>query len=828
MPSEGAAESVGRRLRIGLLVESLSNRFWHEAVVAIEQAVRAAGCQLRVLVGGVLDAPTQEAQQENLCHRLPSPRSLDGLIVTPLGPLAGPERLSQLFLGYGALPTVCVNTLLPDLACYSTDNCQAMTQAVEHLIVAHGAKRLAFVCGPELNVEAELRLEGYRQALARHGLPQDPSLVVAGDFTRRGGRRAMRQLLERAAGGFDAVVAANDSLALGVLDELERLGVRVPGEVLVVGFDDVAEGRWSHPSLSTVRQSLDSIASTCVAHLLQMIDGTPAPPLTLVAGELVLRESCGCRRVETAVPEAGPPSEKGEKDLAVKLAAALADTRPGGVDFIVGTWRRSLAERLAWQVEEGSGQFLSAVEDLLQEASQSRRELGNWQQVVSRLRGALEPDARARQEVNLLRARVLVAEAAERQQALTRIRSESLVGASIAVGSEMLGSFSHESMFEVLSTRLSEMGIGACVVALYTGASATELEVALAYRQRRIRLPKQGLRFELEELFPSGLELMDVDAWVITPLFFEDRPMGLACLELGPSVGQIYEWLRQQIAIGLEGARLLRWVQTAAERRGLSDRMQLQRELDLAALVQRSVLPEKTLVRGLDVAAAMVAATEVGGDCYDIIPIEGGCWFSIGDVAGHGLGPGVVMMGLQSSIAALVKATPKACPAEILRVANTVMFDSVRSRLKRDEHATLTLLRYEETGRCRYAGAHEELLVFRARTGEVEVIDTPGAWLGILPDIGDATQLGEFWLEPGDVLLLYTDGVPEAMSASREQLGMDRLAVHFRKVCGQSAEEIVQHLLQVVHGWSEHQTDDITLVAIKQCEFRASLPPTER
>ena len=185
------------------------------------------------------------------------------------------------------------------------------------------------------------------------------------------------------------------------------------------------------------------------------------------------------------------------------------------------------------------------------------------------------------------------------------------------------------------------------------------------------------------------------------------------------------------------------------------------------------------------------------------------------------------MMGLQSSISALVKTRPRSSPSSVLQVANAVMFDNVRGRLRRDEHATLCLLRYEETGRCRFAGAHEELLVFRQRTGDVEALETPGAWMGILPDISDATEAGEFWLEPGDVLLLYTDGVPEAMNAEREQFGMDRLVRRFRDLCSCSTQEIVEDLLGEVQTFAEIQRDDITIVAIRQRQFRPSLPAAE-
>src|SRR5688500_5706261 len=118
----------------------------------------------------------------------------------------------------------------------------------------------------------------------------------------------------------------------------------------------------------------------------------------------------------------------------------------------------------------------------------------------------------------------------------------------------------------------------------------------------------------------------------------------------------------------------------------------------------------------------MIPATEVGGDCYDVVPFEGGAWLSIGDVAGHGLGAGVVMMMLQSSVAAVLRNNTEISPSSALSIVNAVIFDNVKQRLGQDEHATLMLLRYEHSGRIVFAGAHEEPLVYRARSGRCEVL----------------------------------------------------------------------------------------------------------
>ena len=199
--------------------------------------------------------------------------------------------------------------------------------------------------------------------------------------------------------------------------------------------------------------------------------------------------------------------------------------------------------------------------------------------------------------------------------------------------------------------------------------------------------------------------------------------------------------------------------------------------MEIATRIQTSILPRDVTVPRLEIAATMRTATEVGGDYYDVIPVADGCWMGIGDVAGHGLGTGLVMLMMQSGIGVLARKMPDASPRELLLALNAMLVDNVRMRLGQREHATLTLLRYRQDGRLTFAGAHEEILIRRAATGRCERLETPGAWVGAKRDIEAGTVESSAQLQPGDLLVLYTDGLIEAMGRDgRERFGTDRLA----------------------------------------------------
>lgn len=197
-------------------------------------------------------------------------------------------------------------------------------------------------------------------------------------------------------------------------------------------------------------------------------------------------------------------------------------------------------------------------------------------------------------------------------------------------------------------------------------------------------------------------------------------------------------------------------------------------ELALASRIQQSLLPPAPRVSGLEIAGAMSAVTQVGGDYYDVMPTRDGAWIAIGDVSGHGFNTGVITMLAQSAISSVVRSRPDAQPVEVLSVVNDVLNELVHSRLHLRDHMALTLLRYYDDGTVEFAGAHQEIIV-RAADGSARVIETTGPWLAVLPDIGPDLVAARFTLGDDETMVLFTDGVVEARVGTEEMFGLPRL-----------------------------------------------------
>ncbi|MGH3652117.1 LacI family DNA-binding transcriptional regulator [Glutamicibacter sp.] len=191
------------------------------------------------------------------------------------------------------LPVIIIDPAAPNaehMVSIGATNWQGGKQATEHLL-GLGHRRIGFASGPRHSVPAGERLQGFRTAMQEAGVPVDESLVAGDSYTPESGRNAALKMLH-GKNPPTAIFAVSDDVALGVLRAAEELGVGIPWNLSVVGFDDAAAASWMSPPLTTVRQPLDSMGQIAVERLLALADdpGRFAHPFQLET-RLVVRES---------------------------------------------------------------------------------------------------------------------------------------------------------------------------------------------------------------------------------------------------------------------------------------------------------------------------------------------------------------------------------------------------------------------------------------------------------------------------------------------------------------------------------------------------------
>ncbi|MEI3852596.1 MULTISPECIES: SpoIIE family protein phosphatase [Ensifer] len=249
-----------------------------------------------------------------------------------------------------------------------------------------------------------------------------------------------------------------------------------------------------------------------------------------------------------------------------------------------------------------------------------------------------------------------------------------------------------------------------------------------------------------------------------------------------------------------------------------SENLRLGAELAVAKQIQMMVLPkagELAEIADLEIAAYMRPADEVGGDYYDVLRDGERLKIGIGDVTGHGLESGVLMLMVQSVARALQEAGDMD-PQEFLNRLNRAIYKNI-VRTNTDKHLSLAFLDYDD-GRMTLSGQHEELIVVR-EGAEIERIDTLdlGLPIGLESDISAFVATREISFGRGDMIVLHTDGVTEAMNAKGELFGIERLCESARQFYGHSAEDAKVGILEdlMAHIGEQKIYDDITLVVMR-------------
>lgn len=250
-----------------------------------------------------------------------------------------------------------------------------------------------------------------------------------------------------------------------------------------------------------------------------------------------------------------------------------------------------------------------------------------------------------------------------------------------------------------------------------------------------------------------------------------------------------------------------------------AENLRLSTELDIARRLQQMLLPtpeELSQMNELEIAGFMKPAKEVGGDYYDVLQHAGKVKIGIGDITGHGLESGVLMLMVQTAVRTLLT-HQETDSVKFLNTINRTIYDNLQ-RMGCDKNLTLALVDYDK-GVLTLSGQHEQMIVVRSN-GSLEQIDTIdlGFPIGLTEDIADFVAEARVHLNAGDVVVLYTDGITEAEDIHGVQYGLDRLCDVVTKYWQSSANDIRQAVIDELqqHIGEQKVYDDITLLVLKQ------------
>ena len=291
VPHAGArALKLQRSGTVGAVFPTIDNAIFAQAIAALQQRLAEGGLQLLIATSGY-DLETEARQAINLVTR-----GADALVLCGLG--QSPDLLK--FLRGREFPTIHAMSwpAPPQTVCVGFDNAKAIGQAVRYLVDL-GHRRVAMLAGlSHHNDRAAARIEGVRQALQRAGLKLPAQHLVERAYGLGEAREGLRTLMSTRPAP-TAIVCGNDVLAFGALLEAQTLGIAVPEQLSIIGFDDLEMARHLQPALTTLHVPTPLLWRTVAERVMAALEGAPMPVATEVEVELVVRQSTGPVRRST-------------------------------------------------------------------------------------------------------------------------------------------------------------------------------------------------------------------------------------------------------------------------------------------------------------------------------------------------------------------------------------------------------------------------------------------------------------------------------------------------------------------------------------------------
>ncbi len=401
----------------------------------------------------------------------------DGLIVAvPLHSQARSEFIQELikaghpilFIGSGETgPTIMA------------DNSGGILEAMHHLF-QHGHRKIAFIAGSKNDMQGDTgeRLRAYQYFCENNDLGKDPRLVAYSQHIYSGGYHAMQKILASGA-EFTAVMASNDESALGAMDALVAIGLRIPDDVAVIGFDNRLEGAVQEPGLSSIHVPLFDIGYQAVELLLNNIEeNVPLVETVKVETRLIVRQSCGCNkgRFLTGTGEQAHASntiglDKRASQLAVTIARTVMNQAKSLTEDESLSFGKQLVDTYISSAQSGDhSSFQDTLAEVLQRTEEGDDDAHLWQETVSLLETGLEMDATTfstQGKTILDEARQTISAQMQQQHRRYVMRERWISSRLSLLTADLLTALDETQIYEILARHLPEMNIHTAMLALF-------------------------------------------------------------------------------------------------------------------------------------------------------------------------------------------------------------------------------------------------------------------------------------------------------------------------------------------------------------------------
>ena len=292
---------MDKPIEIAVIVAGIDEEYQNGVIDGIRHCAKMNNANISCFCafGGVLANSKFDVGEYNI-YSLINYSKFDGVILmtNTISSPVDKEKIIAKVKSTGLPVTILDCDEHPEFYNISIDNYSAMQAIVRHVIEKHNVKRINYISGPMENPEAAERMRAFRETIAEYSIPYEYERVFVGEFRAADGKNAVDSFMSSGLQRPQAIICANDAMALAAVEELGNFGYKIPDDIIVTGFDNTYNARHNLPALTTVSRPLDDAGFKACEILIGLIIGREYPKNTVLNASPVFSESCGCVSVE--------------------------------------------------------------------------------------------------------------------------------------------------------------------------------------------------------------------------------------------------------------------------------------------------------------------------------------------------------------------------------------------------------------------------------------------------------------------------------------------------------------------------------------------------
>ncbi len=627
-----ADDTPTARPTLAFLTATMEDHFSLAMWTAIVEAAHERNANVISIAGGNLNDADDDVSAMRSIYRAANEDFIDAIIIygSRLGTYVSPKTFRDFCGQFTSKPSVSIGQQVEGIPAVLSDNYVGMHLLVRHLIHDHAYQRIAFVRGPEGQIEAETRFQAYKDALIESGLDIDPGLISEpGIWESISGEEAVRSFVDERDLALDAIVCANDTMALATMWALKNRGLAIPDDVAVVGFDSQAIAKAATPPLSTVRQQLKEQCRHAVDIVLTQLAGGDVPDLIEIPTRLCIRQSCGCTSsavgraiTKTNLDNGGRKISDAKREDILSEIAHIVDTTVAGSD---AKWSNRLFDTFLADIENNlSNSFLRELKSCIEDTISLETEINEWQRVVSLLRHFTRSkyaDEATTERIEELsnQARVLIGDKVQQIETHQSLIYDQQYANLRDTTRALSTALELDDLLDTLHRSLPRFGIRSCYLSLYeknlpsieseTKIGSFPLKMILAFDDKGI-LPLESEAADISTNILPRRKISTISgkwSFVVKALERADDPLGIVLFEVYPPDGRSCDMLQEQISSSLAYALLLQERQqehevlqqayTEAEKQAREKEIELEFEIVDREQAQQALLREQHLLR---------------------------------------------------------------------------------------------------------------------------------------------------------------------------------------------------------------------------------------